>query len=214
MLLRFTKLWDEINPFSEEIVGQTGYVRGGPRISSCEYAACACLRARHCPDTCMPARTALPRHTCAYTHAAQCARPLRNKRSQLLIDACAQLANPQVARRDPARTCGRQSVGRNGPVRGLLRPRRYARTHRTCAHSCRDSSCCDCSADGTKRMRAHDAVVATTLHSWPLAHAPMHGTRCKSLEPLCGACRSDEPRDVHNRRADRFHECAIRRRRL
>ena len=26
MLLRFTKLWDEINPFSEEIVGQTGYV--------------------------------------------------------------------------------------------------------------------------------------------------------------------------------------------
>ena len=35
MLLRFTKLWDEINPFSEEIVGQTGYVRGGPRISSC-----------------------------------------------------------------------------------------------------------------------------------------------------------------------------------
>ena len=125
MLLRFTKLWDEINPFSEEIVGQTGYVRGGPRISSCEYAACACLRARHCPDTCMPARTALPRHTCAYTHAAQCARPLRNKRSQLLIDACAQLANPQVARRDPARTCGRQSVGRNGPVRGLLRPRRY-----------------------------------------------------------------------------------------
>ena len=125
MLLRFTKLWDEINPFSEEIVGQTGYVRGGPRISSCEYAACPCLRARHCPDTCMPARTALPRHTCAYTHAAQCARPLRNKRSQLLIDACAQLANPQVARRDPARTCGRQSVGRNGPVRGLLRPRRY-----------------------------------------------------------------------------------------
>ena len=73
----------------------------------------------------LPARTALPRHTCAYTHAAQCARPLRNKRSQLLIDACAQLANPQVARRDPARTCGRQSVGRNGPVRGLLRPRRY-----------------------------------------------------------------------------------------
>ena len=58
MLLRFTKLWDEINPFSEEIVGQTGYVRGGPRISSCEYAACACLRARHCPGT--HARTRTP----------------------------------------------------------------------------------------------------------------------------------------------------------
>ena len=65
MLLRFTKLWDEINPFSEEIVGQTGYVRCAPN-TPLQRPACAhgiapahvCLRARHCPGT--HARTRTP----------------------------------------------------------------------------------------------------------------------------------------------------------
>ena len=112
MLLRFTKLWDEVNPFSEKIVGQTGYVRGGPCYSSLRAAKSNVLR-----TSClrMPVRTALPWHIRAHAHAAQCASPLRNKRSQLLIDA--RLRGPGQSTGCPRRSCSHLREAKCGTQR-------------------------------------------------------------------------------------------------
>ena len=145
MLLRFTKLWDEINPFSEEIVGQTGYVRGGPRISSCEYAACACLRARHCPDTCMPARTALPRHMYACAHGTAPAHTRAHARRTM----CPASAKQALAVADRRLRATGQSTG--CPTR-------------SCSHL-REAKC------GTQRTRTR-TITAPTVHG-RTAHAPI-----------------------------------------
>ena len=169
----------------------------------------------------LPARTALPRHMYACAHGIAPAH-MRVHARRTMCPASAKQALAVADRRlratgqstgCPTRSCSHLREAKCGTQRTRTRTITAPTVHGRTAHAPILAEIVH-AVTAAPTMRAHDAVVATTLHSWPLAHAPMHGTRCKSLEPLCGACRSDEPRDVHNRRADRFHECAIRRRRL
>ena len=170
---------------------------------------------------CVPARTALPRHMYACAHGIAPAHTRAHAR-RTMCPASAKQALAVADRRlratgqstgCPTRSCSHLREAKCGTQRTRTRTITAPTVHGRTAHAPILAEIVH-AVTAAPTMRAHDAVVATTLHSWPLAHAPMHGTRRKSLEPLCGACRSDEPRDVHNRRADRFHECAIRRRRL
>ena len=169
----------------------------------------------------MPARTALPRHMYACAHGIAPAH-MRVHARRTMCPASAKQALAVADRRlratgqstgCPTRSCSHLREAKCGTQRTRTRTITAPTVHGRTAHAPILAEIVH-AVTAAPTMRAHDAVVATTLHSWPLAHAPMHGTRRKSLESLCGACRSDEPRDVHNRRADRFHECAIRRRRL
>ena len=192
-------------PASARACGKVDCAPSTPLVCACAHGiapAHVCLRARHCPGA----------HTHARARRTMC--PASAKQALAVADRRLRATGQSTG--CPTRSCSHLREAKCGTQRTRTRTITAPTVHGRTAHApiLAHSSCCDCSADGTKRTRAHDAAVATTLHSWPLAHAPMHGTRRKSLEPLCGACRSDEPRDVHNRRADRFHECAIRRRRL
>ena len=175
-------------------------------------SARACGKVDCAPNTplvCACAHGTAPAHTRAHARRTMC--PASAKQALAVADR--RLRDTGQSTGCPKRSCSHLREAKCGTQRTRTRTITAPTVHGRTAHAPILAEIVH-AVTAAPTMRAHDAVVATTLHSWPLAHAPMHGTRCKSLEPLCGACRSDEPRDVHNRRADRFHECAIRRRRL